>query len=334
MMRAQNQEYKGKYETLRAELKKTGMVTEIAQSGTALINTVGQTGGFDWTGTEEEREVIFNYVFVRPEYGKTIGWEMLKGRDFDRTLSSDLNNGVIISESAALLIGLEDPIGHKIRAKNGFNGKTEYTIIGVATDMVKGSPFEAPVPAIIFPIDADLSWLLIRIDPAVSLSKAIPVIEETWNNLAPTHPFNYQFVDDLYANKFKEEEKISSLATFFSILAILISVLGLYGLAAFVTEQRSKEVGIRKILGASLGDLWQSLSRNFIILVIVSSVISIPIAYSALSQWLATYEYRITLEWWIFAVACTGTLVIALLTVSSQTIKAALINPSKSLKME
>lgn len=334
MMKRQNQEYAGKYETLRAELKNTGMVSEVTQSATSLISTVGQTGGFDWTGTEEEREVIFNYVFVRPEFGKTVGWKMLEGRDFDKTLSSDLNNGVIISESAALLIGLDDPIGHKIRAKNGFNGKKEFTIIGVATDMVKDSPFKAPVPAIIFPYDGDLRWLIIRIDPAVSLSKAIPVIKETWNNLAPTHPFNYQFVDDLYANKFREEEKISSLATFFSTIAILISALGLYGLAAFVAEQRTKEVGIRKILGASLASIWQLLSKDFVILIVISSIISIPVAYSILSKWLASYEYSIALEWWIFAAACIGTLCIALLIVSSQTIKAAAINPSKSLKVE
>lgn len=334
MMRAQNQEYVGKYETLRTALKNTGMVSEIAQSGTSLVNTVGQTGGFDWTGTEEEREVIFNYVFVRPEFGETVGWEILQGRDFDRTFSSDLINGVIISESAALLIGLDDPIGSKIRAKNGFNAKTEYTIIGVATDMIKDSPFEAPVPAIIFPMDADLSWLLIRINPVISLSKAIPIIEETWNKLAPTHPFNYQFVDDLYANKFKEEEKISSLSTFFSVLAILISTLGLYGLAAFVAAQRTKEIGVRKILGASLGNIWQMLSKDFAVLIMVSSVISVPIAYSILNKWLANYEYSIALEWWIFTAACLGTLAIALLIVSSQTIKAAAINPSKSLKEE
>ncbi len=330
----QNQEYVGIFKSLQTELKKTGMVTEIAQANYPLTNTRGQTGGFDWTGQEEERDLIFNTVFVTPEYGKTVGWTILQGRDFDRNLQSDMDNGVIISESALKMMNLEDPIGKKIKAQRGWNGKNEYTIIGVASDMIKGSPFEPPLPALLFPIDADLRFLFIRVNPQASLSEAIPKIENTWRELAPTHPFMYSFVDDEYALKFKEEERISSLATFFSILAILISTLGLYGLAAFVTEQRIKEVGIRKILGASLKNLWKLLSSDFVILIGIASAIAVPISYSPLSQWLNSYEYSISLNWWIFAIATLGSLAVTLLIVSIQTMRAALSNPVKSLRIE
>ncbi|MBO3698180.1 ABC transporter permease [Roseivirga sp. E12] len=330
----QNQQYVGIFNTLQTELKKMGMVTEIAQANYPLTNTRGQTGGFDWTGLEEEREVIFNTVFVRPEYGKTVGWSILQGRDFDRELVSDMQNGVIISESALKVMNLEDPIGKKIKAKNGWNGKNEYTIIGVASDMIKGSPFEAPLPALLFPIEADLGYLFIRVNPQVSLSEALPEIENTWRELAPTHPFLYSFVDDEYGLKFKEEERISSLATFFSVLTILISTLGLYGLASFVMEQRIKEVGIRKVLGASLRNLWKLLSTDFVILIGIASAIAVPISYSPLSQWLDSYEYSISLEWWIFAVAIFGSLAVTLMIVSIQTVRAAMTNPLKSLRTE
>ena len=333
-VRAQNSEFVGIFETLQTELKNTGMVSEIAHANYPLTNTFGQNGGFDWTGLSEEREISFNTIFVRPEYGKTVGWTMLQGRDFDKSLASDMKNGIIISESAAKVMKLDNPIGHKIKAKDGFNDKTEYTILGVATDMIKGSPFEAPMPAFIFPIEADLPYLFIRIKPGVSLSQAVPIIENTWRTLAPTHPFLYSFVDDEYAGKFQEEERISSLVTFFSILAILVSVLGLYGLAAFVAEQRTKEIGVRKILGATLTNLWKLLSKDFAILIFISSAIAIPIAYSALSDWLNSYEYSITLDWWIFAAAVSGALIVTLLTVSLQTMKSAMANPVKSLRSE
>lgn len=333
-LRAQNGEYAGIFETLQTELKKTGVVTEIAQANYPLTNTFGQNDGFDWSGQPEEREYSFNTIFVRPEYGKTVGWTILQGRDFNRDFASDMDNGVIISESALKAMNLEDPIGKKVRTQRGFNGKNEYTIVGVATDMIKDSPFEPPMPAFIFPMDADLRFLLIRVSPDVSLSDALPKIETTWRSLAPTHPFQYSFVDDQYALKFREEERISSLATFFSALAILISILGLYGLASFVAEQRIKEVSIRKILGATLGSLWKLLSTDFAILILLASVIAVPISYSSLSQWLDSYEYSITLEWWIFALAISSALAVTLLIVSIQTVKAALTNPVKSLRTE
>ncbi|OEJ99808.1 ABC transporter permease [Roseivirga misakiensis] len=333
-VRAQNREYAGIFETLQTELKKTGVVTEIAQAAYPLTNTLGQNQGFEWTGQSEEREFSFNTVFVRPEYGRTVGWKILQGRDFNEDIASDLNSGVIISESAAKIMNLDDPIGMKIRNKDGFNGKNEYTIIGVATDMIKESPFEPPMPAFIFPLNADLRYLLIRVNPNVSLSEALPKIENTWRTLAPTHPFRYSFIDDQYALKFKEEERISSLVTLFSVLAILISVLGLYGLASFVAEQRTKEVGIRKILGAPLLNLWKLLTSDFAVLIMIASIIAVPISYSSLSRWLDSYQYRIGLDWWIFVVAIVSTLVVTLLIVSIQTIKAASANPVKSLRSE
>ena len=332
-LRAQNREYADIYQTLRTELKNTGMVTEIAQANYPLTNDLGQNEGFKWRDQAEGSDVSFNTIFVRHEYGAAVGWDLLQGRDFSREFASDLN-GVVITESAAKAMQFENPIGEKIRAPFEVNGSDQLTILGVVSDLVKESPFATPKPAIMFLTEFDLRFLFIRINPDVSMAQALPKIEKVWAELAPTHPFNYQFVDEVYANKFREEERISSLAGFFSTLAILISCLGLYGLASFVAEQRSKEVGIRKILGASLSQLWQLLSRDFAVLVGIACLVAIPLAAYILQGWLNDYEYNIGLEWWTFGLAGVGALIVTLITVSSQMVKAALVSPVKALRSE
>ena len=174
----------------------------------------------------------------------------------------------------------------------------------------------------------------IRVNAGVAMNKALPKIEAVFKNLVPAAPFNYKFVDQDYAIKFAAEERISRLAGFFAVLAIFISCLGLFGLASFVAEQRTKEIGVRKVLGATLFDLWQLLSKEFAMLVIISLFIAVPLAYYFMHSWLQNYQYRTELSWWIFAMAGFGAIMITILTVSSQAIKAALANPVKSLRSE
>lgn len=198
------------------------------------------------------------------------------------------------------------------------------------------SPYEPVEPTMFFikPLNGGVSCMNIRVKAGVAMSKALPKIEAVFKKLTPLVPFDYQFVDEDYASKFAAEERIGKLAGFFTILAVFISCLGLFGLASFVAEQRTKEVSIRKVLGASTFRLWGLLCRDFIALVIISLFIAVPIAYYFMHHWLEDYQYRTTLSWWIFALAAAGALLITLLTVSFQAIKTAITNPAESLHAE
>lgn len=326
-------ELKGKYEVLRNEFKKTGAVEEMAESNYSVTSTLGWNGGFEWKGQQpDSKDLTFNINRVTPEYGKTIGWNFIAGRDFSRELSSDIS-GVVINETAAKLMGLENPVGEILTLNRGID-QGQFTILGEIADMVKGSPFEPTDPCLFFLTQSDEEWIYIRLNPNLSTHEALPKIEAAFTQLITTAPFDYKFADEEYHAKFRSEERVGTLASIFSSLAILISCSGLFGLASFVAEQRTKEIGIRKIMGASVTTLWQMLSQDFVVLVIFSCVIAIPMAYYFLEQWLQQYEYRTQISWWVFAVTGIGSLAITLLTVSYQSLKAALMNPVNSLKSE
>ena len=200
------------------------------------------------------------------------------------------------------------------------------------------SPYD-PIKPTLFYLkghNGDVKWgsINIRIKPGLLASDALKTIESTFKKVIPSAPFEYKFVDEEYAMKFAAEERIGKLATFFGSLAIFISCLGLFGLASFVAEQRTKEIGIRKVLGASVTNLWRMLSRDFVVLVILSCVIAVPIAYYFLDGWLQKYQYRIEISWWVFVIAGLGSVTITLATVSFQAIRAALMNPVNSLRSE
>jgi putative ABC transport system permease protein len=324
-------EFKGRYQLLRNELKKTGIVEEMAESNYAITSTLGWNGGFSWR--DRKYEPSFNTIFVTHEYGKTIGWEFIQGRDFSREIASDLS-GIVINESALKILGLENPIGESLAWRPGGTDRGTYKILGVVKDMVKGSPFEPTDPSIIFLTEDDLRNLYIRINPNVSAHQALPEIQKVFKAIVPSAPFDYTFADDDYAAKFRAEERIGTLAAVFTALAILISCLGLFGLASFVAEQRTKEIGIRKVLGASVLKVWQMLSRDFIGLVIIASVIAVPIAFYFMNAWLAGYVYRITISGWILLLSCVAAISITIVTVSFQAIKAGMMNPVKSLRAE
>ena len=333
-VRGRSSEFYRKYETLREELKKTGFVKEMAEANYPLTTTLGNNNGFEWVETSDRIPVTFNTIKVTKEYGETTGWELVVGRDFSRDFA-DESSSIIISESAVEQMGITDPIGRKVKAQYEFvEGHTVYTIIGVVKDMIKGDPFEPPVPLMVFSPEGSQRYLFIKVKPDVDYIKALPAIEEAFQRVLPAHPFNYEFLDDSYLQKFRAEEKIGSLAAFFSILAILISCLGLFGLSAFVVEQRTKEIGIRKVLGASVSNLWRLLSKDFSILVLLACLIAIPLASYFLNQWLSGYEYSIDVYWWIYAIAGLSCLAITIATVSFHSLKVSLSNPVDSLRAE
>jgi ABC-type antimicrobial peptide transport system permease subunit len=209
----------------------------------------------------------------------------------------------------------------------------DFMILGVIKDMVMNSPFEPVKPTIYFTMGWK-GWLMLRVTPGMPMQDALPKIEKVFNNVIPDIPFDYKFANTEYAAKFATEDRIGKLAAVFAILAIIISCLGLFGLASFVAEQRTKEIGVRKVLGATVANLWQMLSKEFVVLVTLSCFIAVPVSYYILNKGISQYEYKTEMGWWIFASAALGALVITLATVSYQSIKAALANPVKSLRTE
>jgi ABC-type antimicrobial peptide transport system permease subunit len=220
--------------------------------------------------------------------------------------------------------------------EQGGKAPQPYTIIGVIRDALMESPYKDVEPTMFFvkALNGGVNWINIRINSGVPFREALPQIESVFKKLVPSTPFDYTFADEEYGLKFKSEERASKLAVFFAVFAVFISCLGLFGLASFTAEQRTKEIGVRKILGASIYTLWRLLSKEFVLLVVISFFIAVPVAYYFMNGWLETYQYRASLSWWIFAVACAGALVITLITVSFQAIKAAIANPVRSMRSE
>jgi putative ABC transport system permease protein len=316
------------FETVRAELKNEGAIAEMAESvspATAVWNT---NGGFDWEGKDPNLGVDFPNNGVTYEYGKTIGWEIKQGRDFSREFATD-SSAFILNETAVDFIGFKDPIGKIIK----WEGKP-YTIIGVVKDLLVESPYKPVHPSLFHLTTEQQNVFTIKMNPTLSARAALAKIEAVFKKYNPGSPFKADFVDEAFARKFGNEERIGKLSSFFAMLAVFISCLGLFGLASFVAEQRTKEIGIRKVLGASVTNLWRMLSKDFVLLVVISCVIATPLAYYYMNNWLQKFDYRTSINWWVFAAAITGALVITLLTVSFQAIKAAIANPVKSLRTE
>lgn len=314
-------------DAFRNDLLQEGAIAEVAESGNQITRGSRTSGGFKWNGKDPNLSDQFATFAVTAQYGKTIEWQFIAGRDFSKASVAD-QDGLVLNESAVKYMGLKNPIGQVI----SWNDKN-YIILGVTKDMVVESPYEPIKPTIFYPT-ADAGIINLRINPKISTANALAAIESAYKKYAPGEPFDYKFVDEEYAGKFNNEERIGKLASSFAGLAIFISCLGLFGMASFMAEQRTKEIGVRKVLGASAFTLWRLLSKDFILLVIISLVIATPIGYYFMHNWLQHYTYHTGLSWWIFAATAAGSITITLLTVSYQSIKAALANPVKSLRSE
>jgi len=323
-----NDEIRNHFSAVKDELLRTGVVASIAESGAPTTAIWGSSSGFSWKGKDPNLSVDFGTVNASYDYGKTIGWQIKQGRDFSKDFATD-SSSVILNEAAVHFMGLKNPVGETLMRLD-----KPFTIIGVINDMVMESPYDAAKP-IVYSLSSDQGNVaIIRINQNISAKEALNKIEPVFKKFNPEEPFEYQFVNDDYAKKFGDEERIGKLAGFFAFLAIVISCLGLFGLASFVAEQRTKEIGVRKILGASVFNVWNLLSKDFVMLVVISFFIAIPLAYYFMHKWLQNYEYRTQMSLWIFAASIAGALLITILVVSFQSIKAAIANPVKSLRME
>lgn len=316
------------YATFKEEIQKAAGIKEVSRMTQAPTRIGNTTGGVNWPGKDPNVNIQFTFTSVGYDFIKTLNLKLREGRDFSKEFASD-SVGYIINEAALKRIGYKNPIDQPLTMW-GKPGK----IIGVLKDFHFQSLHQTINPMIVR-LDEGIGYgnILVRTQ-AGKTKEALANLEQLGKKLNPRFPFTYQFSDEEYAKLYKSEQVVTQLANYFAILAIFISCLGLFGLAAFTAEQRTKEIGVRKVLGASVASITSLLSMDFIKLVVIATMIAFPVAWYFLKNWLKKYAYQIDIEWWYFAIAAMAAVAIALLTVSSQAIKAALMNPVKSLKAE
>jgi len=317
------------FESFRTDLLATGKIMETAASETDVTNTFITNSGFNWRGKDPSLQEEFTTVGVTHEFGKTIGWTIMEGRDFSRNFGTD-STGIIINQAAAKYLGFQHPVGEELQW--GKNGKVH--IIGIINDMVTQSPYEPVKQSFFYLRKGYLGTVNVRVNPNSAMTESLSAVKAVFKKYNPTQPFEYRFIDVEYSKNFAGELRVGKLAAFFAALGIFISCLGLFGMASFVAEQRTREIGVRKVLGASVFNLWRLLSKDFVLLVMIALLIAVPLAYYGMHTWLQNYQYRTGVSWWVFVTAGSGALLITLLTVSFQSIRAALANPVKSLRTE
>ena len=314
------------YGAIRNELLSGGAVMNMAESSYPTTH-FDSDNGMDWEGKDPNLATGFRNVNVTQDFGNTIGWTVVRGRDFSKEHGADSATAVL-NEAAEKVMGFKNAIGRRIR----FDG-IAYTIIGVVKNMVTQSPYEPAEPSVFF-IGGYLSTITIRVNPDLPLTTSLAKMDAVFRKYNPSSPFVFSFNDEDYGKKFLNEERIGKLTTSFSLIAILISCLGLFGLASFLAEQRAREIGLRKVLGASVPDIFNLVSKEFLLLVMYSCLIAVPISWYSLHRWLAQYDYHAGIAWWIFLVTALGALLVALLTVGWQAVRAATANPVKALRAE
>ncbi len=332
MIQMTSPDFYGKFDLMRAELKNTGVVEELVECSSPLTGVWSNSGGFQWEGKDPELDADFATIWVTHDFGKTVGWEFMDGRDFSRDFSTDTAS-IVINEASVRFMGIKDPVGKMVKWGDGPNAES-FKIIGVIKDMLMSSPYEPVKQAIYLMNYENVNWMVVKLNGSRGVSASLKEVEKVFKKIIPSVPFDYKFASEEFASKFDNEVRIGSLASFFAALAIFISSLGLFGLASFVAEQRTKEIGVRKVLGASVFSLWQLLSRDFVMLVFISLLISIPAGWYFMDSWLQKYQYKTSISVWVFVLAGFGALFITVITVSFQALRAAFMNPVKSLRSE
>lgn len=322
------------YSLIKQELLSSGVASSVTKNMSGITDGGAHSWGLRWPNeAPADTNTTLTLYSSDADLVKTTNMHLIEGRDIDIYKYPADSFSVVLNEAAVQLMGFKNPIGQIIT--NPFANR-HWQVVGVVKNYVEGSPYEEIPPTVILGPGAS-SWFTamhIKFNPAVSTSTALAKTEAIFKHYNPAYPFDYKFADQEYAKKFNDEQRIKTMAGLFAFLAIFISCLGLFGLSAYVAESRIKEIGVRKVLGASVFNITKLLSLDFIKLVIVSIVIATPLAWYAMNKWLQDYSYKITISWVIFFIAGLLAIAIALITVSFQSIKAALVNPVKSLRTE
>ncbi|HKR06188.1 MAG TPA: ABC transporter permease [Bacteroidia bacterium] len=316
------------FDVIRQNLISTGMVTNAATSSQNLLSEGSNTGGFSWEGKDPTKEVLITVENGSPGFINTTGMQIIAGRDFNADWKKDSMN-IIINEAFAKLMNKKNPVGEIVRQDSN-----TYHIVGLVKDFVYNDFYKAPDPYVLYCDPRNTYNLFIRIKDNANTSDALAKIESVIKKNNPGYPFEYNFIDADFDRLFKSEMLVAKLSRLFAILTIFISCLGLFGLAAYTAERRTKEIGIRKVLGATVANMVSLLSKDFLKLVFVAVLVASPLAWYIMNNWLQDYAYRINIQWWIFVMAAFLALLIAFLTVSIQAIKAAIANPVNSLRTE
>lgn len=316
------------FEILRKELIGQRLIQEASLTSNFVNKLTLTGGGFNWQGNETKEGSIMGIFTIDENFAKTVQWNFLKGRNFSKDFKTD-STGVIINEAAAKFMGVTD-LTSKQLSKRGIN----YTIIGIIQNTLSESPFKSITPTAYFLDFLPKNKITLRLNEQQDISQTMKAIAQQFNRFDPDLIFDYAFTDKEYAKQFEQMEMIKSLTSIFTGLAILISCLGLYALVAFLTEQREKEIGIRKVLGASEVSLWKLLCTEYLWLTLIGFLVAAPLAYLLMETWLDDYVYRISISWTVFALTGLTALGITLITVSYQAIKAALANPVNTLRNE
>ena len=316
-----------KYDAFKNELLQLGGIEAVTHAALNPLNNGNTTEAVSWPGKDPNDMISFNQTAVWYDFAKVLKVRIVQGRDFSPGFAD--SNNYLINQMAANRMGYKDPVGQPLTF-----WRKPGKIIGVIEDFHFNS-LHQPITPMIIRLEPTYSFdnILIRTKPGKT-KEAIAGIEKLYTRMNPDQPFAYSFVDEGYQRQYKSEAIVSTLATIFTLLAIIIACLGLFGLAAFTAEQRTKEIGVRKVLGASVANIVGLLSKDFLKLVLIAIVIASPVAWWVMHQWLQGYAYRVTISWWIFVLAGVLAVLIALVTVSFQSIKAALMSPAKSLKTE
>ncbi|WP_179005577.1 ABC transporter permease [Winogradskyella forsetii] len=316
-----------KFDVIKQDLINTGAITSVGLNNSGVLDGGNNGSNLTWTGGTDTEDVLIFFRYISSDFLKTAGMELKEGRGFSENVAKD-STSVLITESFAKLMGKGSAIGKKVT-----RGDT-YTVIGVVKDYLYDDMYGQSDPVLFFNYLGESSYMYLKTNPKISTKDMLAKVEAVMKKHNPAFPFEYTFMDETFNAKFKSEQLIGKLSQLFALLAIFISCLGLFGLAAYTAEQRKKEIGVRKVLGASISGIVKLLSKDFLKLVGVSILIAIPIAWYAMENWLQDYAYRIEINWWIFIIAGSAAILIAMVTVSFQAVKAATANPVDSLKTE
>ncbi len=315
----------GKFDIVKNELEQIPGVKTVSGGTDNLIRFGGAFNGLDWPGKTPDQDFYITATSVQYNWVKTAGFQLAEGRDFSPDFGTD-TSACLINKAAATRMGLKEPLtGTRLGGNR---------VIGVVTDFVYNHPFSSPQPMIIYLTRGDVSHFFVRIANNQNWKNSVAQIEKTIKKLNPHFPFDYQFTKQEYQNNFKEFHSLKQMSDLFGGMAIFISCLGLFGLSAFLAERRGKEISIRKIMGAGVGSLWFTLSKDFLKPVIIAFALAAPLAGFILQKGLEQMDYHIRLSWWMFALAALAAIAIAIATISYNGIKAAIANPINSLRTE
>lgn len=314
------------FDPIQQDMIASGMIENVGLTNSEVLSGGNNGSGFEWQGGADTEDVLISFRYISSGFFETTGMEIIEGRGFNDDID---NNNILVTETFAKLMGNGSALGKTVRRDDD-----SFTVIGIVKDYLYGDMYVTSDPVMFFNYHNDAQFLYLRTKPGMVMSETLTTMENIMKKYNPAFPFEYQFVDDAFNARFKSEKLIGSLSKIFALIAIFISCLGLFGLAAYTAEQRKKEIGVRKVLGSSVSDIVQLLSKDFMRLVILALLIATPVAWWFMQNWLQSFAYRIDINLWVFVIAGIVAICIALLTVSFQAVKAAVANPVKSLKTE